>query len=166
VKALKAAVRHTMTLAIVRWAMSHADSQLGRRSPYLRLPSLVTVWLGGACGTASRYGITLLMGQRSFPWATFLINVTGAFLLGLLLEGLSRRVPDGGRRRMVRLFAGTGFLGGFTTYSALASDAVRLLQSGQSSAAAAYALGTMLTGGVASLVGIVTGAHLRRREQP
>src|SRR5215204_6706520 len=82
---------------------------------------LCTVWLGGAGGTAARYllGSEVARGSQ-LPLVTFLINVVGAFLLGVLLERLGRDGGEPERRRYVRLFAGTGFLGGFTTYSALA----------------------------------------------
>src|SRR5699024_11239433 len=56
------------------------------------------------------------------PVGTFLANISGAFLLGLLVESLSRRGADHGRRRDLRLLLGTGLLGGYTTYSALAND--------------------------------------------
>ena len=48
--------------------------------------------------------------------------VAGAFLLGWLLEALSRGGPDEGRRRAIRLFVGTGIMGGYTTYSSFAVD--------------------------------------------
>ena len=62
------------------------------------------------------------------------------------------------------LFAGTGFLGGFTTYSALATEVVQLGQAGLAAQAVAYALGTVLLGAVASRAGILAGAHLGREK--
>jgi fluoride exporter len=59
------------------------------------------------------------VGGSELPLATLLINLAGAFLLGVLLERLGRARGEPQRRRLVRLLAGTGFLGGFTTYSAL-----------------------------------------------
>jgi fluoride exporter len=101
-------------------------------------------------------------GGSQLPLVTFLINVVGAFLLGVLLERLGRARGEPERHRFVRLFAGTGFLGGFTTYSALATEAVQLGQAGLAAQAVAYALGTVLLGAVASLAGMVAGVHLRR----
>lgn len=116
------------------------------------------VWLGGASGTASRYLIgTALPARLGGPTAIFLINITGALLLGLVLERLTRGGPDTGRRQLVRLAVGTGFLGGFTTYSALAVDSVTLAGDGRFGAAAAYGLATVVVGAVASIVGIVLG---------
>jgi fluoride exporter len=123
------------------------------------------VALGGVFGTATREALTLAVPSNgAFPLAIFLVNIIGAFLLGVLLEGLTRRGPDAGRRRTLRLLVGTGFLGGFTTYSALAVDSALLLSS-QAGATGAqvgvgfgYALGTVLVGAVATWGGIVVGA--------
>ena len=116
------------------------------------------VWLGGAAGTASRYLLSTAVPVRlSGPAVILLINVVGAFLLGLLLERLARGGPDTGRRRLVRLSVGTGFLGGFTTYSALALDTVTLAGDGRFGAAAAYGLVTVVVGALASIAGIGLG---------
>jgi len=101
-------------------------------------------------------------GGSQLPLVTFLINVVSAFLLGVLLERLARARGEPERRRLVRLFAGTGFLGGFTTYSALATEVVQLGQAGLVGQAVAYALGTVVVRAVASLAGIAAGARLRR----
>ena len=86
--------------------------------------SLLTVMVGGAAGVCARAAITLpvagLGDALLVPGVTLAINVVGAFLLGLLIGRL------GDRRRGIRLFLGTGVLGGFTTYSAFAVDAVGL----------------------------------------
>src|SRR5215203_121824 len=133
------------------------------RPAYLRPTHLGAVWLGGAGGTAARYllGSDVLVGSQ-LPLATFMINLVGAFLLGVLLESLGHARGEPERHRFVRLFAGTGFLGGFTTYGALATEAVELGQAGLAAQAMAYALGTVLLGAVASLAGMVAGVHLRR----
>ncbi|TFD70476.1 CrcB family protein [Cryobacterium sp. Hb1] len=88
-----------------------------------------------------------------------------ALLLGVLLEALARRGTNAGRRRTARLLLGTGLLGGFTTYSALATDSVLLLQDGATGVAIAYGLGSVLFGGVATWLGILIGAALFRRTQ-
>ena len=93
-----------------------------------------------------------------FPVAIFTINMLGAFLLGFLLEALVRRGSDDGTRRVLRLLIGTGFLGGFTTYSALAVDASLLITSGHWVSGLGYALGTVVVGAVLSALGIVIGA--------
>jgi CrcB protein len=98
---------------------------------------------------------------KGIPYTIFGINVLGAFLLGVLLQGLSRREPDLGRRRTLRLLLGTGFLGGFTTYSALATDSAALIGNGASGAGVAYALATVLAGAVATWCGIAAGMATR-----
>lgn len=116
---------------------------------------IALVAVGGAFGTASRHLLDDAIGSvRDFPLGTFLINVSGAFALGVLVEGLARNGLDAGRRRRLRLLLGTGFLGGFTTYSALAVDTDGLIRSDRPGVAAAYALATVTVGLVASVAGI------------
>lgn len=113
------------------------------------LPSpmlLLAVVLGGALGTLARYGVANLFAGVGGAWSvgTFTVNLVGAFALGLLLHTLttlssttlssttpssttlpsSGRGSDQGRLHWFRLVLGTGFLGAFTTYSALAMDVV------------------------------------------
>lgn len=83
------------------------------------------VALGGAGGTSARYLLTELLPTPGFPFVTLLINVVGALLLGALVGllgrlAVTRPVASDG----LRLLLGTGLLGGFTTYSALAVDTV------------------------------------------
>ena len=133
------------------------------RAPHLQWRFLGLVAAGGAIGTAVREALSLAIPPvDGLPVTIFAINVVGAFLLGVLLETLVRRGPENDRRRAVRLFAGTGVLGGFTTYSALATDTALLL-GGSPLPALAYALGTVLLGGLASAAGIGAAARVARR---
>ena len=117
------------------------------------------VFLGGALGTAARSLISSVIPPWiGLPVGTFLINVVGAFLLGVLLEALALRGPDEGIRRNLRLFVGTGILGGFTTYSALAVDTDGLLTSNDLAGSIVYAAATILIGALASLAGIALAA--------
>ena len=93
----------------------------------------------------------------------WLINLGGAFLLGLLLESLLRAGAENPRRRTLRLLLGTGFLGGFSTYSALATDTALFLSQGRWSLGLLYPLSTVLLGGLASFLGIATAARIRQR---
>ena len=82
------------------------------RPLHLRFRYLGLAFLGGAVGTGLRYGLTLLLpGAGQGRGAVLLANVLGAFLLGLLLEGLAMRGPDQGIRRTGRILVGTGLLG-------------------------------------------------------
>lgn len=100
---------------------------------------------------------------RGRPVTTFAINVLGALLLGFLLEALIRIGPDTSWGQVVRLGVGTGALGSFTTYSALAVDTDLLLRDGELVAAATYALGTMLVGLLATGIGVALGAWFGSR---
>ena len=127
-----------------------------------RLTALAAVWAGGAVGTGARVGITLSVPTMTFPLATFVINIVGALALGVLLEALTHSRLDDGRRTMISLALGTGFLGGFTTYSALAVDTALLFRSGASATAVAYAGSTVLVGVLAAAAGVRLG-RLRGR---
>jgi CrcB protein len=139
----------------------------GRPRPiHLNWRYLAMVFVGGAVGTAAREGLVLVIPNLgSIPLAIFVINIVGAFLLGLLLEGLARRGPDEGRRRSLRLLLGTGVLGGFTTYSTLATGTTLLAVDGSSGLAIAYSLATIVIGAVASWVGIAAAASIHRRRE-
>jgi fluoride exporter len=143
------------------------DDPSGRPRPAHLRPALIgLVWLGGALGTTTRYLLGLAFPPaHGVPITTMLINVVGAFLLGVLFEALAGR-HGRGRRQSIRLLAGTGFLGGFTTYSALAVDAVNLTGSGRVGAAAGYALLTLVVGAFASFAGIHVGGSGRQRARP
>jgi CrcB protein len=135
------------------------------RPVHLRVSSLAVVFAGGTVGAATREALTLLFPTGGgIPWTVFAINLSGAFLLGILLDTLARRGPDHGRRRALRLLVGTGFMGGYTTYSSLATDTAALLGTASANAGIGYGIGTMLLGGVATWTGILiaTLAHRRR----
>lgn len=121
---------------------------------------------GGVVGALARYGLGLVIpAPNAWPLPTLLINLSGAFVLGALLEGLSRRGPDVGNRRVLRLALGTGFLGAYTTYSTLALDAVQLFRTGAGPAAMGYLGASLLGGAAATIAGIWLGAwHHRRRK--
>lgn len=127
----------------------------GARPPYLQGRLAGLVFLGGAAGTLARWATGLAVPHVArVPLATLAVNVVGAFVLGALLEHLARRGPDEGRRRALRLTLGTGFCGGFTTYSALANDTDTLLRQGPVGHALAYAGATLVLGFAASALGI------------
>lgn len=133
------------------------------RPVHLRWRYIGLVFIGGAIGTAARYLLSLsIPAWNGLPVATFGINVTGAFLLGLLLETLSRSGPDEGKRRAIRLFAGTGIMGGYTTYSSFAVDADGLIATAHLGDSVLYAVATVLVGAAASVGGIVLGAAIGR----
>ncbi|WP_082888999.1 FluC/FEX family fluoride channel [Leifsonia xyli] len=135
------------------------------RAPlHLRPRSLLLVFVGGAVGTALRYLLTLSVPPvDGVPLITLLINITGAFVLGWLLQTLALRGPDDGARRDVRLFAGTGILGGYTTYSSLAVDTDGLIAAQSVGLSILYAAATILMGALASIGGIALASAIARR---
>lgn len=125
-----------------------------------RLVGLVAI--GGAVGTGARQVLVLLVpAVEELPVAILLANLTGAFVLGVLLEWLLRTGPDEGRRRDLRLLAGTGVLGGYTTYSALALAGARLLTGGQAPLAIGYTVGSVVLGAAAAYAGIAVAGLVR-----
>ncbi|SCY52199.1 camphor resistance protein CrcB [Microbacterium sp. LKL04] len=126
---------------------------------HLAWSSILLVLVGGTLGTAAREALSLAIPPvGGVPVAIFLINIVGALFLGSLLEALSRRGPDAGRRRSLRLLLGTGFAGGFTTYSALAVDTGVLLTGGDAFVGVLYALATVAVGALATVTGIALAA--------
>jgi len=94
----------------------------GRTEPDL----LVAIALGGALGTPARYEVAQLIhvAKNTFPWSTFAVNVSGAFVLGLFLTLVERFPPT----RYLRAFFAIGFLGSFTTFSTMAVETVVLVK--------------------------------------
>jgi CrcB protein len=122
---------------------------------------LAAVAAGGMIGAALRYGVTRWIPIRPgrFPWATFWVNVTGSFVLGVLLIVLLERYPD---RRHARPFLATGVLGGFTTMSSYAVDIVVLGRDGHVATAAAYATASMVGALALAAAGVAVGWRLVR----
>ena len=133
------------------------------RSVHLRPGYLLVVGAGGAVGTAARALLTQAGANRDIGTgpSTLLINVAGSLFLGVLLELLVRLGPDHGRRRLVRLLVGTGFMGGFTTYSTLALGVAEGLRAGRWAGSVGYALASVALGLIACAAGIALAA-LRR----
>ena len=141
------------------------------RPVHLHPGFVLVVITGGVFGTLARYGLsTVLPSPGGWPLPTLIINLAGAFFLGVLLEALVRRGPDAGRLRMIRLLSGTGFMGAFTTYSTLALETNTLLGAGRTTDAVIYVAATLIGGAVATVAGIrvAAGHHsrmtARRRE--
>lgn len=106
---------------------------------------MILVGLGGAIGAALRF---FLSNEATYPVLVILaINVAGAFALGVVSSMVSGQA---------RLFVGTGMLGGFTTYSALAVDTVELLQD-NALWGLAYAVGSVVLGVGAAWLGLKAG---------
>jgi CrcB protein len=100
------------------------------------------VAMGGALGSVARYGLSVLLRPwgTNWPWGTFSANAIGSFLIGVAYVWLERKWPEG------RLFLITGFLGGFTTFSAFSLENLIWMREGRLGWVAAYSVSSLLLG--------------------
>lgn len=143
------------------------DNPDSSRPLHLQPQAIAAVALGGLVGTGIRYGAESAYpsGSGSFPFTTLVINLTGAFILGMLLERLALSGPDAGWRRRIRLCIGTGVLGSYTTYSSFALETVELLRDGRVVAAAVYMTVSVVIGTSAAAAGIVLAQRFTTRAE-
>lgn len=133
------------------------DSDVDLRVPAQRRepapPVLGVIALGGGLGALARYGLTVALPTPPghFPWATFVTNVSGCFLIGVLMVLVTEVWAA---HRLVRPFLGVGVLGGFTTYSTYAVEIHGLLRPGTVGVAFLYLAGTLVCATLAVLAGV------------
>lgn len=120
-------------------------------------PGFLALLAAGAVGAPARYLVDGYVRERRlglFPWGTFVVNVTGSLLLGLLTGlGLYHAFPA-----TPKAVLGTGFCGAYTTFSTFSLETVRLLEEGATSVALRNAFGTLLVCGGAAAAGIALAA--------
>jgi len=118
---------------------------------------LVLVALGGAAGAAARYVVDGFVAERTagaFPWGTFVVNISGSLVLGLLFAfAIERDVLPAGVRAPLMI----GFLGAYTTFSTLMLESWRLWEDGAVVLALANIVGSSLAGLVAIVAGLTLG---------
>ena len=122
------------------------------------MTSYLLVFFGGGLGATLRHLVNLTCARSigtGFPWGTFIINITGSTVMGLIAGYLAFK---GGASQHWRLFLMTGILGGYTTFSAFSLDAALLYERGEMGLAAAYVLGSA----VLSIAGLFAGLALVR----
>jgi CrcB protein len=117
--------------------------------------NILLIALGGALGSISRYGCQkwiYYISPHPFPFGTFVVNIAGCFLVGLVL-GLSQK----GNLMSAewRLFLATGFCGGFTTFSAYSFETLSLLRNGEITYALVYAFASVMLGLLAAWLGML-----------
>jgi CrcB protein len=119
---------------------------------------LAAIFAGGLIGAVARAGLdeALASGGPHWPWATFAVNVAGAFLLGYVATRLQERLPLSAYRRP---FLGTGFCGALTTFSTMQLELLRMLDAGDVGLALGYAAASIAAGFAA----VVLATNLVRR---
>ncbi|EAE2481029.1 fluoride efflux transporter CrcB [Listeria innocua] len=116
------------------------------------LINFLLVGFGASLGAMLRYGISVFVKSKwktDFPYATFFINITGSFLLGFLVS--SALGP------MWQLFLGTGFMGGYTTFSTFKVESMELKWKANFQVLFSYVGLTYLCGLIAAFIGIMLG---------
>jgi CrcB protein len=114
---------------------------------------VLLVALGGALGSVARFGFGLAAARLlglAFPWGTLAVNVVGGVAMGVMAARI------GPENETVRLFIGTGLLGGFTTFSAFSLETVRLMEH-QPGIAALYAAASLVLSVAACWMGFTLG---------
>jgi CrcB protein len=123
--------------------------------------SLLAVAAGGGIGSLLRYLVGFAVIQRvgpGFPWGTLLINVSGCLAIGFIAEVSQARVV--GLSPQLRLFLTVGVLGGYTTFSTFAYEALTLLGERVPLLALSYAAGSVVAGLAAAFAGVVLARAL------
>jgi CrcB protein len=122
------------------------------------MSNVVFVAVGGAAGSVCRYLLGLWTVRQfggNFPWGTLAVNIIGSFAIGLLAELIARRLDSSPEMRLLLI---TGFLGGFTTFSAFSLDVIGLFERGSIIAAASYVIASVAI----SLCAVFAGLALAR----
>jgi CrcB protein len=113
---------------------------------------LAAIAAGGIVGAEARYGLSVLLPHHpgQWPMATWLTNVSGCFLIGVLMIVITELTSP---HRLVRPFLGVGVLGGYTTFSTAMVDVQQLALAGHAGTALGYLLATLAAAVVAAFLG-------------
>lgn len=121
---------------------------------------LAAIYVGGVIGALARVGLSEAMphGAEAWPWATFIVNMVGAALLGWFVTRLGERLPPSTYRRP---FLGTGLCGALTTFSTLQLELFKMLEAGCVGLAMGYAAATIAGGFACVHLGTVATRRAR-----
>ena len=120
----------------------------------MQFPILLAIAFGGAVGSLARYAVASMVQSAAwpgFPWGIFVVNITGGFVMGVIVELGALKLnytPE------LRAFLTVGILGGYTTFSTFSLDSVLLIERGQYASAAAYMAGSAILSVVALFAGL------------
>ncbi|THD42059.1 MAG: fluoride efflux transporter CrcB [Bradyrhizobium sp.] len=112
------------------------------------MQQILLVFVGAGLGGVLRHVLNQVVGRAlgtDFPWATFIINVSGSLVMGLFIGWLAFRAGVGWSQH-ARLFFATGVLGGYTTFSTFSLETILLIERNQIGAALVYVGGSVLIG--------------------
>ena len=124
------------------------------------MQSYLLVFIGGGLGASLRHFVNLICARglgTAFPWGTFLINISGSLVMGLIAGYLAFK---GEASQPWRLFVMTGILGGYTTFSAFSLDTILLYQRGELGLAALYVILSVALSVGGLLAGLTLVRHL------
>jgi len=137
---------------------AQADGSYDREE--LQVRTIVAIGIAGAFGALARYGLDGLVSRRlpsAFPWGTFVVNMSGAFVLGFLMTLMTEQLTTASWLRSALTI---GLLGAYTTFSTFSYETYRLLEDGAVGLAAANMLGSVTLGLFMVYLGVVAGRAL------
>jgi CrcB protein len=114
------------------------------------IKNFLLVGLGGALGSMLRYAVYLSISVKNFPWGTFAVNLTGSFIIGIVL---ALSLKDESFLNNWKVFLATGICGGFTTFSSFSAENVALFQNGKFGIALLYITLSIVLGIAAAWLG-------------
>jgi CrcB protein len=123
------------------------------RPDYRTWSAVWMVFVGGAIGTLTRESFDLITPEPNLPHTTFIINVAGSFALAAIYAFVKDHGETPSTRRRLRLILGTGFMGGFTTYSSFSVAVATQAAHGSGVDAAVLAVASLVIGTIAAVTG-------------
>ena len=126
----------------------------------MQVSTYVWIGIGGFLGAVVRYGLNTWLAVRwgaEFPYGTLFVNLSGSFVLCLVIAMLGRGVDVAPH---LRLALTAGFLGSFTTFSTFSADALLLFESGHIGRGLGYVIGSIAGGGLMGAMGLFLGRSI------